>query len=60
VQPAASGLPFARDSPARAGARLGMLVLTPIGKMSYWISRIAPAFYECMMMRQLKSELRAK
>jgi len=37
--------------------RKHLLVLTPIGKMSYWISRIFPILYERMMARQLRSEL---
>ena len=34
-----------------------LLVLTPIGKLGYWASRLAPAFYERRMARQLKAEL---
>ena len=34
-----------------------LLVLSPVGKLAYWMSRIAPNFYERMMARQLKSEL---
>jgi NAD(P)-dependent dehydrogenase (short-subunit alcohol dehydrogenase family) len=34
-----------------------LLVLTPIGKLGYWISRIAPAFFERSMVKKLKSEL---
>ena len=34
-----------------------LLVLTPVGKISYWISRVAPIIYERIMARQLKSEL---
>jgi short-subunit dehydrogenase len=37
--------------------RKHLLVLTPIGKISYWISRIFPILYERMMARQLRSEL---
>ncbi len=37
--------------------RKHLLVLTPVGKMSYWISRIFPILYERMMARQLRSEL---
>jgi len=37
--------------------RKHLLVLTPIGKMSYWINRIFPILYERMMARQLRSEL---
>ncbi len=34
-----------------------MLVLTPVGKIGYWLSRLAPAFYEKQMARRLRSEL---
>jgi len=34
-----------------------LLVLTPVGKVSYWISRIFPILYERIMARQLRSEL---
>ena len=34
-----------------------LLVLTPVGKLTYWISRLAPILYERIMARQLKSEL---
>ena len=37
--------------------RKRMLVLTPVGKLSYWISRLAPAFYERLMANKLRSEL---
>jgi len=37
--------------------RKHLLVLTPIGKISYWISRVAPIIYERIMARQLQSEL---
>ena len=37
--------------------RKHLLVLTPVGKISYWISRIFPILYERMMARQLRSEL---
>ncbi|MBW2048702.1 MAG: SDR family NAD(P)-dependent oxidoreductase [Deltaproteobacteria bacterium] len=37
--------------------RKHLLVLTPVGKISYWISRISPILYERMMARQLRSEL---
>jgi NAD(P)-dependent dehydrogenase (short-subunit alcohol dehydrogenase family) len=42
-----------------AGAlkRKHLLVLTPVGKISYWISRIFPLFYERMMSRKLRPEL---
>ncbi len=37
--------------------RKHLLVLTPVGKISYWISRIFPLRYERMMARRLRSEL---
>jgi len=35
-----------------------LMVLTPVGKLAYWISRFAPVLYERIMARQLQSELR--
>ena len=35
-----------------------LMVLTPVGKLTYWISRFAPMLYERIMAWQLKSELR--
>ena len=51
--------PYAAAQAIFKGAlrRKGMLVLTPVGKMSYWINRIAPALYESLMARKLRSEL---
>jgi len=37
--------------------RKRMLVLTPVGKVSYWISRLAPPLYEGLMARKLRSEI---
>ena len=37
--------------------RKNLLVMTPVGKLSYWISRLAPAVYERIMARQLRAEL---
>jgi len=37
--------------------RRKLLILTPVGKLSYWISRFAPVFYERLMARQVKEEL---
>ena len=37
-----------------------LVILTPIGKIGYWISRLAPSFYERQMARTLKSELDAQ
>jgi short-subunit dehydrogenase len=34
-----------------------LMVLSPVGKLTYWLSRIAPSFYERLMARQLRSEL---
>jgi len=34
-----------------------LLVLTPMGKIGYWISRVAPGFYERQMVRRFQSEL---
>jgi NAD(P)-dependent dehydrogenase (short-subunit alcohol dehydrogenase family) len=33
------------------------LVLTPVGKLGYWMNRIAPLMYERLMARQFRSEL---
>jgi short-subunit dehydrogenase len=37
--------------------RKRLLVLTPVGKTTYWLSRLAPGLYERIMARQLKQEL---
>jgi NAD(P)-dependent dehydrogenase (short-subunit alcohol dehydrogenase family) len=37
--------------------RKRMLILTPTGKMTYWLSRLAPALYEKTMADKLKQEL---
>ena len=37
--------------------RKPQLVLTPVGKLSYWISRLAPVLYERIMAGQVKDEL---
>jgi short-subunit dehydrogenase len=34
-----------------------LMVLSPVGKLAYWMSRLTPYFYERLMARQLKSEL---
>lgn len=34
-----------------------LLVLTPVGKLTYWMNRFAPIMYERLMARQLKDEL---
>jgi len=38
--------------------RKHLVVLTLIGKIGYWISRVAPVFYENQMSRKLQSELK--
>jgi NAD(P)-dependent dehydrogenase (short-subunit alcohol dehydrogenase family) len=38
-------------------ARKRMLILTPTGKMTYWLSRLAPGLYERIMANRLKHEL---
>jgi NAD(P)-dependent dehydrogenase (short-subunit alcohol dehydrogenase family) len=40
-----------------AQLRKPLLVLTPVGKLSYWISRLFPTLYERIMARQLREEL---
>jgi short-subunit dehydrogenase len=47
----------AADIYAGAVARKPMLVLTPVGKLSYWINRLAPRLYERIMARQVRDEL---
>ena len=37
--------------------RKDLLVLTPVGKLTYWMSRLLPPLYERIMAKQLKSEL---
>jgi hypothetical protein len=34
-----------------------LMVLSPVGKLAYWMARLAPIFYERLMAGQLKSEL---
>lgn len=54
-----------QDSPARVADAVyramlkqkNLVVLSPVGKLTYWLSRMAPGLYERMMARQLKSEL---
>jgi len=54
-----------QDSPARVAdaicrallKRKNLLVLSPVGKLTYWMSRVAPNLYERLMARQLKAEL---
>jgi NAD(P)-dependent dehydrogenase (short-subunit alcohol dehydrogenase family) len=40
-----------------ASHRRHLLVLTPVGKLAYWISRLAPVLYERLMARQVRGEL---
>ena len=35
-----------------------LLILSPVGKLTYWISRFAPVLYERLMARRLKDELK--
>ena len=56
------GKPTSADSVAEdifngARSRKPLLVLTPVGKLSYLISRLAPTLYERIMARQLRDEL---
>jgi NAD(P)-dependent dehydrogenase (short-subunit alcohol dehydrogenase family) len=37
--------------------RKHLLVITPVGKLTYWIHRLAPMLYERIMARRLKDEL---
>jgi NAD(P)-dependent dehydrogenase (short-subunit alcohol dehydrogenase family) len=54
-----------QDTPERAAEAIfrgaekekDLLVLTAVGKLAYWISRVAPAFYERRMASQFKAEL---
>lgn len=54
-----------QDTPERAAEAIfrgaqkekELLVITAMGKIAYWISRLAPAFYERRMARQFKAEL---
>jgi hypothetical protein len=34
-----------------------LLVLTPVGKLAYWVNKLAPRLYERLMTRQVKEEL---
>jgi NAD(P)-dependent dehydrogenase (short-subunit alcohol dehydrogenase family) len=57
-----------QDSPARVAdavcramlKKKNLLVLSPVGKLAYWMSRFAPNLYERLMARQLRSELYRK
>lgn len=37
--------------------RKQLLVLTPVGKLSYWVNRLVPKLYERIMVRQVRDEL---
>jgi NAD(P)-dependent dehydrogenase (short-subunit alcohol dehydrogenase family) len=55
----------AEDTPERVAEavfqgvikRKRMLILTPTGKLTYWLSRLAPGLYERIMASQLREEL---
>ena len=47
----------ADDIYAGALKRKQLLVITPIGKLSYWINRLVPKLYERIMARQVRDEL---
>jgi NAD(P)-dependent dehydrogenase (short-subunit alcohol dehydrogenase family) len=56
------GKPVSADSVAGkiykgAVKKKHLLVLTPVGKLTYWIHRFVPKLYERLMARQLKEEL---
>ena len=45
------------DSVVRAAGRgRDLLVLSPLGKLSYYLSRLAPGLYTRGMMRRLKDD----
>jgi NAD(P)-dependent dehydrogenase (short-subunit alcohol dehydrogenase family) len=54
-----------QDSPAQVAdavyrgllKKKNLVVLSRVGKLAYWMSRLTPNFYERLMVRQLKSEL---
>ena len=54
-----------QDTPESAAAQIytaavrkkHLLILTFMGKLGYWVSRVAPVFYEKMMTRKFKAEL---
>lgn len=58
----AQGTPEAAATAIYHGAvrEKNLLVLTPVGKLAYWISRIAPSLYERIMAAGLRSELEAQ
>ena len=47
----------AEDILIRAQQRKPLRVLTPVGKLAYWVSRLSPILYERIMARQVKAEL---
>jgi hypothetical protein len=56
------GRPASADSVAEniykgALKKKNLLVLTPVGKLTYWINRFSPRLYERLMAWQLKEEL---
>lgn len=54
-----------QDTPESAAAEIytaaarkkHLLILTFMGKLGYWVSRVAPVFYEKMMTKKFKNEL---
>jgi len=54
---AASADSVAEDIYKGALKKKHLLVLTPVGKLTYWINRFAPRLYEALMARQLREEL---
>ena len=34
-----------------------LLILTPVGKLAYWVNKLAPILYERLMARQVRGEL---
>jgi hypothetical protein len=37
--------------------RKPLLLLTPVGRLTYWLTRLAPTLYERLMAARLKEEL---
>ena len=57
VGKAAPAEKVAEDIYKGAQKKRNLLVLTPVGKMAYWLNRIAPATYERLMAGKVKAEL---
>jgi NAD(P)-dependent dehydrogenase (short-subunit alcohol dehydrogenase family) len=47
----------ARAIYAAAGKKKRILIPTAMGKTAYWLSRLLPALYDCIVARQFRSEL---